>query len=388
MTMTDRRQFLRGALGAACCAAAAPLITPVTVAAAPGENRMVVIVLRGAMDGLGVFSPYGDPGFAALRPTLAMTPETGLIDLDGRFGMHPALSPLAPLWAEGSLAVAHAVSTPYRDKRSHFDGQDILEAGTPGLEGARDGWLNRALGHMPRATADTVYAVGRSRMLITSGPNRTRSWAPGARVLMGEDADALLSTIYARDPLFAQAADDALRLAATGGEDAAAGKRAGAALGDYAAARLSEEARIAAFSLGGWDTHVRQPSALKAPLRQLADAILALRRGLGPHWSRTFVVAMTEFGRTARENGGRGTDHGTGGAALLAGGALAGARVHGDWPGLGPDQLYRGRDLAPTRDIRHYPAWALRRLYGLDRAAIERDVFPGLDMGSDSGFLA
>ena len=382
-----RRDILKTAF-AGCCAAASPIVTPVTFAATPGENRLVVIILRGGMDGLGVFAPYGDRAFADLRPSLGGKPEKGLLDLDGRFGMDKRLEQLHPLWDRGELAVAHAVSTPYRDKRSHFDGQDILEAGTMGIADVRDGWINRALGHLTGASADTAYSVGRENMLITSGPNRARSWAPGERLPLENDERALLSLIYANDPLFANAAEDAMELTRTTGDRKAEGARAVEVLADYAAGRLNEDARIAAFSIGGWDSHVNQRVTLRGPLAGLETAIVRLKKGLGRNWRNTMVIAMTEFGRTARENGGRGTDHGTGGAALLAGGALKGGRVYGDWPGVGEGALYQDRDLTPTRDVRHYPAYALINLFGMDRAAVTRDVFPGLDLGADDGFIA
>lgn len=384
----NRRSFLKSALSVGCCAAASPLLTPVTVAAAPGENRLVVIILRGAMDGLGVATPYGDRAYAALRPRIALGPDNGLIDLDGRFGMHPKLAPLAPLWQAGELSFAHAVSTPYRDKRSHFDGQDILEAGTPSIDGARDGWINRALSHMNDTSIDTAYSVGRENMLITTGPNPARSWAPGAKLPLGEDERALLQLIYAKDPLFADAAEAAADLSLTTGKQKAEGAKEAEVLAKYAAGRLNEQARIATFSLGGWDTHVIQPAALNRPVSRLATAIATLKDQLGANWSRTMVIAMTEFGRTARENGSKGTDHGTGGAALLAGGALKGGRIYADWPGLGDSDLYKGRDLMPTEDVRHYPAWALHALFGVDKAALQRDVFPGLQMGANRGFIA
>ena len=383
-----KRDFLKGVLSIGCCAAASPLLTPVTVAAAPGENRLVVIILRGAMDGLGVAAPYGDPDYAALRPKIGRDPEGGLIDMDGRFGMHPKLAPLAPLWQAGEVSFAHAVSTPYRDKRSHFDGQDILEAGTAGIASADNGWINRALSHMTGTSIDTAYSVGRENMLITTGPNPARSWAPGARLPLGEDERALLQMIYAKDPLFAEAVAAAADLSLTSGKRKAQGAKEAEVLAKYAAERLNEQARIAAFSIGGWDTHVAQPAALNRPVIRLASAITTLKDKLGGNWSRTLVVAMTEFGRTARENGSKGTDHGTGGAALLAGGALRGGRIYADWPGLGQNDLYKGRDLTPTEDVRHYPAWALHTLFGIEKSAIVRDVFPGLSMGANRRFIA
>lgn len=153
----------------------------------------------------------------------------------------------------------------------------------------------------------------------------------------------------------------------------------------FASERLLEETRIASFSLGGWDTHGRQRSGLNRALERLSDVILALHSGLGPVWEKTAVLCLTEFGRTVAENGTRGTDHGTGGAMLYAGGALRGGQVAGDWPGL--DQLYAGRDLLPTRDVRAHAGWVIRTLFGIDAGVIERSVFPGVELGPRSDLL-
>ena len=167
-----------------------------------------------------------------------------------------------------------------------------------------------------------------------------------------------------------------------------AGRSAGPdALAAFAAERLREDARIATFSIGGWDTHRAQANVIGRALRALTTAILTLRDGLGPDWSRTTVLAMTEFGRTVHQNGSGGTDHGTGSALIMAGGALRGGRVLGDWPGLSAGALYEGRDLMPTRDVRAYAAWAMRGLFGTERAVLERLVFPGLDLDADPGLL-
>ncbi|MEM7523450.1 MAG: DUF1501 domain-containing protein [Pseudomonadota bacterium] len=380
MTEPTRRAILKGGLGVACCAAASPLLTPVTLAAAPGENRLVVIILRGAMDGVGVFAPYGDREYAELRPKIGLVPDDTLIDLDGRFGMDARLDALHPFWRAGELAVAHAVSTPYRGKRSHFDGQDLLEAGIGDVAKIDDGWMNRALGQVSEARAEHALAVGREDMLLMRGERAVRAWTPGTKLSLQNDERALLQLIYGRDPLFAEAAAMAEELSALGGGGGGA-KSATGRLAKYTADRLSEEARIAAFSIGGWDTHAGQPSALGAPLKALAEALTILKSTLGPVWGDTMVVAMTEFGRTARENGNRGTDHGTGGA-------LKGGAVYGDWPGLRERDLYEGRDLTPTMDVRHYPAWALHALFGIERAALEGAVFPGLEMGARPGFIA
>jgi uncharacterized protein (DUF1501 family) len=384
MTGISRRTLLARGLGAACCVAATPLVTPVTLAATPGENRLVVIVLRGALDGLGAFPPLDDPLLAELRPSLAA--GTAPLELDGRFGMHPALAPLLPLWRRGELAVAHAVATPYRDKRSHFDGQDLLESGVAAPDQVHDGWLNRALAGIPGARAETALSVGREGMLLLRGSAPVQSWSPGGELALRNDERGLIERLYRDDPLFRDAALAAEMLSGIDSDDASG--RGVDPIARFAGERLAAEARIAAFSIGGWDTHRGQTRAIQRPLKRLAQAILTLEASLGPAWDRTLVVAMTEFGRTVRENGSGGTDHGTGGAALLAGGVLNGGRVLGRWPGLGEGALYGGRDLMPTADVRGYPAWALAELFGLDRGRIEREIFPSLDMGSRPDFLA
>lgn len=386
--MISRPLSRRSFLTAACSAAAWPLVTPVVLAAAPGENRLVVIVLRGGMDGLGVVQPYGDPNWTALRPRLAAPPGEGLADLDGFFGLAAPFAPLLPLWKTGELGFAHAVSTPYRHRRSHFDGQDLLENGGSDAGGqmtpARDGWLNRAIGLIPGATPETAMAVGRDRLLLLSGTAPAGSWSPSSALTLADDERQMLSRLYEGDPLFARALEGAEALSGAGGQG---GRETGAALAAFAADQLNGRARIAAFSLGGWDTHRAQNRALAAPARQLCDAVLALKDGLGANWRQTAVLAVTEFGRTARENGSEGTDHGTGGAMLIAGGAVRGGRVLGRWPGLGEGALFEDRDLMPTDDVRRHCAWTLAGLFGLPRSSLERDVFPGLEMGGDPRLL-
>lgn len=390
----DRRGFLGGGLALGCSAAASPLITPIALASAPGDNRLVVIVLRGALDGLALIEPQGDRAWEGLRPTLGTGAGTRPLG-DGFFARHAALAPLDPLWDAGEIAFAHAVSTPYRDRRSHFDGQDILEAGTPGLDGApREGWLNRLLQAVPGSRGETAYAIGRERMVILSGPAPVASWSPDARLRLSPQAQLLLDVVYRNDPLFQGASSDAIAIAA----DLAGAGDDGAALGaglrgehvrlaEFAVSRLRQETRIASFSLGGWDTHARQAGHLDRALARLGDVIVTLRAGLGPLWGQTAVLCVTEFGRTVRENGTLGTDHGTGGAMLLAGGAIRGGRVVADWPGLDEGDLYAGRDLMATRDLRAHAGWVMRGLFGLDRAAVEGAIFPGLDLGPDPGLI-
>lgn len=393
--MPSRRLFLKSSVLIGCSAAAHPLLSSIAFASAPGENRLVVIILRGAMDGLDVFQPYGDPNLRALRKTLSVGPEQGgAQDLDGFFALHPALSPLMPLWQAGELGFAPAVSTPYRDKRSHFDGQDMLEAGTGtdlDLIRQRDGWLNRLLQQMPGVRSETAYSVGLEDMRILDGPAPAKSWAPQTQFRLSAQGQRLLEHVWHEDPLFREAGEQAVEIVSEGIDPIKEDRgptRDARALARFAADRLNGETRIASFSIAGWDSHARQPQVIGKALARLSDAILTLREGLGANWGRTTVLAMTEFGRTARENGTGGTDHGTGGAMLMAGGAVRGGRALGRWPGLGEGDLYAGRDLMPLRDIRAYAAWALHDLYGIRRDVLERSVFPDLDMEDNPGILS
>lgn len=396
----SRRKFLQRAGILGCSAAASPLLTQMSFAALPSDNRLVVIILRGAMDGLDVVQPYGDTAFKDLRPTLKFGEESGATDLDGFFSLHKGLSGLMPLWAKGELAFAHATSTPYRDKRSHFDGQDLLEAGLgmDALGQVRDGWLNRMLGVMPGVDAHTGFAIGREEMLVLTGGVGVSNWSPDSHLKLSTQARRLLDRVYHDDPLFNASIAEAIELTEVldpnmvvdgAGDDAAmmqqqmtASMRGGAhkRVAEFAANRLREDTRIAAFSINGWDTHNNQARALRGGLTRLQETILTLQEQLGDIWGKTAVLAMTEFGRTARENGTRGTDHGTGGAMLMAGGAIAGGKVFGQWPGLAEADLYQGRDLRPTIDVRDVSAAVMQGLFGLDQSVLEGAVFPGLDM--------
>lgn len=399
--MIARRQLLRGAAAFACSAAAHPFMTTVTLAGSDGGNplgdhRLVVIILRGAMDGLDVALPRGDADFARLRPTLN---RPDAIDLDGFYALNPGLAGLMPLWKAGQLGFVQAVATPYRDKRSHFTGQDQLEAGTgldvPLLQ-VRDGWLNRMLQVVPGLRAETAYAVGREELRVLAGPAPVHEWAPETLLDLSPQAALLLEQVYHDDPLFLSAASEAVELGAPEmmAEMSGAGGLKGVKLDDvdklvhFAAGRLREQTRIAAFSLSGWDTHKSQARGMQRALMRLERAILQLQKGLGENiWGKTTVLAMTEFGRTAAENGSGGTDHGTGGAMLVAGGAIRGGQVFGDWPGLAEAALYERRDLMPTSDVRGWAAHAMQGMFGLDRALLEGSVFPGLQMGGNPGLI-
>ncbi len=384
--MQSRRAFLTRGLALGCSAAASPFVTPVTFASAPGDNRLVVIVLRGAMDGLDVVRPLGDAHLATHRPSMDRDASLPLTDY---FGLHPALAPLMPLWQTGELSVAHAVSTPYRDKRSHFDGQDILEAGVSGSDIGEDGWLNRALSLMPGTTSNTAFAVGHDNLRLLMGPAPTSTWSPDSDLDLSPQAQLLLQKVYAQDPLFHEAAMKAMELAdLTDNPMATRRAQRAEALARFTADRLREDTRLAAFSITGWDTHANQARTLPNALGELSTAILTLKQDLGPIWQNTAVLCLTEFGRTVRENGSNGTDHGTGGAAIFAGGALKGGRIMGDWPGLAPGDLYKDRDLMPTRDVRQFAAWAMAGLFPLGQSALESTVFPGLGMGDNPGLIA
>jgi len=389
----SRRNFLKNTLVLGCSAAANPFVTPVTWAAAPGDARLVVIILRGAMDGLDVVQPYGDKNFRGMRKSLAFGQDAGASDLDGYFSLTPALATLAPLWSKGELAFGHAISTPYREKRSHFDGQDVLENGAGSTDGrmtpAGDGWLNRALSLLPGSKAERAFAVGRGQLRLLSGREPSTSWSPDADLSLSPQAQLLIEKAYANDPLFKNAVSQAFNISERVTEKMGVAKAGSAeALSTFAADRLNEQARIAGFSIGGFDTHRNQKFALNRAGGELSKAILNLRKKLGANWQRTTVVAITEFGRTARENGSQGTDHGTGGAMVLAGGTLRKAQVITDWPGLGSGDLYRDRDLMPTRDVRALLGWVLRDSFGFAVSDIEKVVFPGLDMGGNPKILA
>ena len=390
--MTENARLLlsrRGFLAGACCAAAAPVITPVSFAAAPGDNRLVTIILRGAMDGLDLVQPHGDPAFAALRPKLALTPDAGLIDLDGFFGLNPAASALMPLWQAQELAFVQAVSTPYRNQRSHFDGQDILETGGNDKE-QKTGWLNRTLAVIPQSGARTAIDINTSMDLILTGPNRVASWSIQSSFALADDEIAFLERLYAHDAPFAAALNEA-RSTDESAQALYGDAKRGSGVADMArlaGGMLRGDYRIASFSINGWDTHVSQPAQFKKAVGDLATAIVTLKDALGDEaWRKTLVLCMTEFGRTARENGTGGTDHGTGGLAVLAGGAVAGGKVMGTWPGLGEDRLLDGRDLMPTGDVREVAAAMLYRQYGISPDILSSKVFPGLSFDKGSMYL-
>jgi len=357
-----------------------------------GEARFCVVLLRGALDGLSAVPAYGDPHFAALRGPLAQPEpgrEGGVLDLGGRFGLHPRLAQFHAMYRAGEALVLHAVAGPWRT-RSHFDAQDYLEIGTSGQQRMDSGWLNRALAALPAARgagARTGLAVGTDIPLLMRGSTPVANYAPQLPRTPEPDLYARIAALSASDPILGPVIAEGLRergyTAATIGEAArmqpGGGRNAAVVQLAAAAGRLlaaPDGPRVAALEIGGWDTHAGQVQRLPGPLGQLDDGLGALKQALGPAWRQTVVLVVTEFGRTVRVNGTGGTDHGTGGIAFVAGGAVAGGVIRGTWPGLAEAQLFQGRDLAPTMDLRAVAKGLLRDHLRLPPQAVAQ-AFPG-----------
>jgi uncharacterized protein (DUF1501 family) len=354
------------------------------------DPRLIVVILRGALDGLATVAPTGDPDYAGLHGSLALTadgPHAATM-LDSFFALHPSMPEFARMVREKHAAVVHAVASPYRD-RSHFDGQDVLESGYAGPGRVQSGWLNRALEVLPRGErVISGLAIGPTTPLLLRGAAPTVAWAPVALPQAADDTAARLAELYKhRDPALAAALSQGLQLdkAAQGddmkpkpGSNGAAAMRL-AARGAAKLMRADDGPRIAALAFDGWDTHANEggPVGRLATLLSGLDGALAeFETGLGERWRDTVIVVATEFGRTARINGTDGTDHGTGTVALLAGGAVKGGRVIADWPGLKPANLYEGRDLAPTTDLRAVIKGVLHDHLGVAERVLAETVFP------------
>ena len=384
--VTSRRALL---LGGASFAAWGYL--PRFARAADGRDpRLIVVILRGALDGLATVAPIGDPDYAALHGSIALSrdgPHAGLM-LDGFFALHPAMPEFARMYRDKRAAVVHAVATPYRD-RSHFDGQDVLESGFAGAGRVQSGWLNRALEVLPRGErVMSALAVGPTTPLVLRGAAPTVGWAPVTLPQADDDTAMRLVDLYHhRDPALATALAQGLQLDKVAqGEDMkptrGANGIAAMRLVARGAAKLmaaDDGPRIAALAFDGWDTHANEGGAvgrLAQLLGGLDGALAEFESGLGTRWRDTVVVVATEFGRTARINGTDGTDHGTGTIALVAGGAVKGGRVISDWPSLKPASLYEGRDLAPTTDLRAVFKGLLHDHLGIAERVLADSVFP------------
>jgi len=404
---SSRRSFLKST-GIGFLALGLPPSFLVRAAGAEQNTRgkaLVVIFQRGGMDGLNVVIPFKDRAYYALRPTIAVKePATGeerAIDLDGYFALHPALMPIKPIYDKGQLAIVHAAGSP-DNSRSHFDSQDYMELGTPGIKSTPDGWLNRYLSEKPVPGSPfrgVAVSPQMPRTLVGSAPALSMSSIEEFRLRNAAMA-SMLENLYTNsaDPLFRQGGKSLF--------DAMAKLRAiesklPPSTGSYPMGRLGnglkQVARLIKADVGlevafteieGWDTHVAEGGAtgqLANRLKELAEALAAFHQDLGDHLEDVVVVTMSEFGRTARENGNRGTDHGHANVMFVLGSSVRGGKVYGRWPGLAPEVLYEGRDLNLTTDYRAVCGEVLTRHLG------QRDlskIFPGFRTPGFLGLVA
>jgi uncharacterized protein (DUF1501 family) len=409
----SRRAFVKnGGLALMGFSALPPFLTR-AVAAGPSTNggRKILVVLfqRGAADGLNIVVPYGEPNYYAMRPTLAIPAPhlsgegdaaTMALDLDGFFGLHPALAPLQTMFQKQQLAIVHAAGSP-DTTRSHFDAQDYMESGTPGVKSTRDGWLNRSIQELRDGNDSAFRAVALSqnlpRMLQgkaaavavpdlrTFSVQGAPSAAGGFEAIYAQTVDKQLgdsgretfdaiSMLRKADPTKYQPENGAEYPKAGGGQ----GPRFGQALQQIAQLIKSNVGLEVAFAdAGGWDTHVNQGNSqgqLANLLREMGQSLMAFHKDMGDHMQDIVVVTMSEFGRTAKENGNRGTDHGHANCMFVMGGDVKGGKVYGKWPGLAPEQLNEGRDLALTTDFRTVLSEVLVKHQKNDALA---QIFPG-----------
>lgn len=411
MTGISRRAFMRAGSLALASFGLEPLFLGRAAYARRGPaagKTLVCLFQRGAVDGLSLIIPHGDPAYYRERPRIGI-PRSDLLDLDGHFGLHPALKALLPRWESGELAAIHAVGSP-DTTRSHFDAQDFMESGTPGERATRDGWVNRYVQHhhehqdtpfravafgpaLPLALAGAAPSLAiddlRSFGLTARGPESSDRLTRAFAELYRGSATGLLSSSSAEafEAIRMLREADPGQLAPENGADYPRGKL-GSNLKQIAQlikAGLGME--IAFADIGGWDTHVNQGAAagqLASRLDELGRALAAFADDLGPRMRDVVVLTMSEFGRTVRENGTGGTDHGHGTAMLVLGGGIRGRRVLGRWPGLEPDLRYEGRDLAVTTDFRTlFGEVLLGHLGKTDLTA----VFPGFDAGPALGLF-
>lgn len=384
------------------------------------RKKLVVIICRGGMDGLSVSPPVGDPDYARLRGSIAMRRDEVLM-LDDTFGLHPELQAVHALALKGEARIAPAIASPDR-ARSHFEAQDVLETGAAHVYGTETGWLNRTLESLAPIRRVEGLSVGSTAPLILRGKVQAASWSPGKLVDETARLPTLLQDLYKNDPMLgpafargleteamaqtamtAMAASPAMNMAAastpsmtppgmspgtsqmTMASQATAGDKQNKAGGD-AARKLGATLggfmiqaggpQIAAVSLDGFDTHAGQPGQIATRLSYVDAVLDGLHQGLGPEWKNTLVIAVTEFGRTARVNGTGGTDHGTASTGLVLGGALKRGGIIGDWPTLSEKALFENRDTAPTLDMRGLFKGALADHMGVDRAILDSKVFP------------
>src|SRR5690349_2225793 len=411
-----RRVFLKnGALAIVGTSAIPSFLTRAVYAAdtaAPGKKRLVVLFQRGAADGLNIVVPHGEQAYYSMRPSIAIPrPRNGqesVIDLDGFFGLHPSMTAFKPLWDQKHLAIVHAAGSP-DNTRSHFDAQDYMESGTPGLKSTEDGWLNRAVAGLNESSPSPFRAVamggGLPRTLAGSVPavamGNIREFAVGGRGPAGNVASNSFEAMYEQSVYTV--------LHGTGNETFEAVKMLRAADPDkytpapganYPRGRFGDSLRqvaqlvkanlgveVAFADIGGWDHHVNEGSVqgqIANLTREFSQAVTAFWTDLGDLGEDTVIVSMSEFGRTARENGNRGTDHGHANVMFILGGPVKGGRMYGRWPGLSPEKLYEGRDLAVTTDFRQVLSEAVANHLGNKNLA---KVFPGFDKSTPKDFL-
>jgi uncharacterized protein (DUF1501 family) len=391
--LLNRRSALFG-LGAALAFGRMPLARAQTAGSVP---RLVVIDAMGGLDGLSVVAPYGDPNLAVLRAQImapAVGKRGGMLDLGGFFGLHPAMPNLHAMYKAGEAAMVHAVGNAGLT-RSHFEGQDYLQSGAPEI--LSSGWLNRVMGLIPgNGSMQSGISLSNCDPLLVRGPTVAAGWAPDPFLQMGGQTAIDLANLLAPDTLLGPAyqvafQDRASFNAVLQADPMPAGlsnlQQLAWAAGQFLASPAGPT--IAAIQTSSCDTHDNQVIRLNSYLADLDGVFLQLKQSLRAAWSSTVVMTMTEFGRTAAANGGRlsGTDHGTGFAVLLAGGAVAGGQVYGTWPGLSASTLYDGRDLAPTTDIRSIAMGILQQHMGLPASAMGT-VFPGVSVQAMNGLVS
>lgn len=385
----DRRSLLAGSLILGTGAFVGPTIAH---ARAPGTRNLLFVLLRGAMDGMAMLAPTGDPDYEKLR-SAALPDYDNAARIDPMFQLHPAFAKVRASFAAGEALFVHAAATSYRE-RSHFDGQDLLESGASAPNTQAKGWLNRLIALLAgdRASggsAPRALAIAPTMPLALRGDAPASNYAPSALPRGSADFMDRVAQLYADDDQLAALYAKALETRAMAADDGLRNLRNAAAAGELAAALMRDDdgARIAMIELGGWDTHANQRGAFARSARQLDALLGAYASAMGSAWESTLVLVATEFGRTARYNGTGGTDHGTASAALLMGGAVRGGRVVADWPGLAQGQLYEGRDLRPTTALESVLAGAVADHFGIDPARTMNRLFPQRSVAAMTGLI-
>jgi len=406
-----RRVFLKNGSLAMVSLGFAPAFVARSAQAAEARRKILVAIFqRGAVDGLNMVVPFGERGYYANRPSIAIpkpgAPD-GAVDLDGFFGLHPRMAPLAPLFSRGELAIVHACGS-HDETRSHFDAQDYMESGTPGVKSTRDGWLNRYLHAREHEAASPFRAVALAPQLPRSLQGTEPALAIGQLAQFGVHAGQATDTMATSfEQQYSQAADSLLRptgreafdavsmlrtskLANTSPDNGAEYPRSGFGEALRQVAQLVKAdlgLEVAFTELGQWDHHANEGAAvgqLATRLDDFARGLAAFHQDLGDRMADVVLVTMSEFGRTLKENGARGTDHGHGNAMLILGGPVKGGKVYGKWPGLEQNQLWEGRDLAITTDFRDVFAEVVTGHLG---ARDVSGIFPGYVYKQKLGFL-